>query len=119
MIGKKRLVVGLVVACVVTFALAVGSVQGMELAVRNASVYPPVGNWSDHFNYSVDVRFYKGIEIELWNYKPGENKWKPSETQQYTVDNGTWQTLRWIILPISPGCKGETSSYEYWWNKAV
>jgi hypothetical protein len=119
MIGKKRLVVGLVVACVVTFALAVGSVQGMELAVRNASVYPPVGNWSDHFNYSVNVSFYKGIEIELWIYHPGENKWKPCETQKYNARSGEWQPLRWNIQPFSPGCKGETSSYEFWWNKEV
>ena len=119
MIGKKRLVVGLVVACVVAFALSVVSVQGMELAVCNASVYPVVGNGSASFNYTIEASYYERTEIELLIYQPAEHVWKSCKTREYNASEGKWQTLSWNLKPFNRECEGRSSSYRFIWNERV
>jgi hypothetical protein len=63
-------------------------------AVKNASVSPPEGNYTDSFNYTVDVRFYEEAEIELQLYHPTKRDWITYKTREYRDTLG-WQTLRY------------------------
>lgn len=118
--SKKRLViVTLVLVSIVALSIGVGTVQGLVPAVRNADIEPEEGYWSDYFNYSVNVSFYKGIEIELWIYHPAEHDWISRGTREYNASGGNWQTLWWNERPFNRNCEGESSSYKFMWNGTV
>jgi hypothetical protein len=125
---KKRKVVVLVLVGVVV-ALSTGMLAAQSdktevssviiPALENASVSPMKGNWSDYFNYSVNVRFYERIEIELWIYHPAEHDWISCGIREYNKSEGGWQTLWWNMTLFSQECKGESSSYKFTWNKTL
>jgi len=87
--------------------------------VTNTSVNPTEGNWNDYFNYSVDVRFYEKIEIELWIYHPAEHDWISCGIREYNKSGGHRQTIWWNMTPFSQECRGESSSYKFTWNKTL
>lgn len=130
MTNKKNLVV-LVLVGVVVVALSTGmlAVESAETgvappvtvipALKNASVSPAEGNWSDYFNYSVDISFYKKTKIELWIYHPAEHDWTFGGIREYNASEGNWQTLRWNVQPFNRNCEGDSSSYKFTWNGTV
>lgn len=118
--SKKRLViVTLVLVSIVALSIGVGTANGPSPAVRNAGIEPEEGYWSDYFNYSVDVRFYKLTEIELWIYHPAEHDWISCGTREYNASGGNWQTLWWNERPFNRNCEGDSSSYKIVWNGTI
>ena len=124
---KKKVVVLVLVGVVVALSTGMLAAQSDEPevssviipALENASVSPPEGNWSDYFNYSVNVRFYESVEIELWIYHPAEHDWISCGIQGYNKSGGAWQTLWWNMTLFSQECKGESSSYKFIWDGLV
>jgi hypothetical protein len=111
--------VGLVLALsmVIISAPDVSGGPVMIPAVKNASVSPPEGNYTDSFNYAVDVRFYEEAEIELQIKHPIEGKFKPYEVRKYTGSRG-WQTLWWNGTTFGHEWVGEDVKYLFSWKGA-
>jgi hypothetical protein len=128
---KKRKAVVLVLVGVVV-ALSTGmlaaesdktgiapSVSVIIPALENASVSPAKGNGSAFFDYSVNIRFYEKIEIELWIYHPAEHDWISCGIREYNKSEGDWQPLWWNKRPFDRNCVGESSSYKFVWDGLV
>jgi hypothetical protein len=109
--------VGFVLALSIGIILAPDVSEGSVIipAVKNASVSPPVGNYTDSFNYTVDVRFYDDTRIELQIHHPIEDKFKSYGERKY---NGSrdWQTLWWNGTTFGPAWEGEDVKYLFSWN---
>ena len=124
---KRKVVVLVLVGVVVALSTGMLAAESAETgvappvipALENASVSPAEGNWSDYFNYSVEVRFYERIEIELWIYHPAEHDWISCGLQEYNKSGGGGQTLRWNVQPFDRNCAGESSSYKFIWDGLV
>jgi len=117
---SKRRLVTLVLVGIVVLSVGVGTVQGLGFpTVRNASIEPEEGYWSNYFNYSVDISYYKLTEIELWIYHPAEHDWISRGTREYNASGGNWQTLWWNERPFDRNCEGKSSSYKFMWNGIV
>ncbi|NQE54381.1 hypothetical protein C5S29_12385 [ANME-1 cluster archaeon GoMg3.2] len=122
MTGKKIAVLVLVLVGLV-LALAIGIISApdvsegpvMKPAVKNASVSPPEGNYTDSFTYTVDVRFYEESLIELQLYDPTKKDWITYKTREYRDTLG-WETLRWDWIPSDRAWEGQNVTYRFRWN---
>ena len=114
---KILVLIGLVLALsiVIISAPDVGGGPVMMPAVEKAHVSPPVGNYTDSFNYTADVRFYEEAEIELQLHHPIQKDWITYDTQIYT-GNRSWETLRWNLIPSDRAWEGENVSYRFRWD---
>jgi hypothetical protein len=114
---KLLVLVGLVLALSMGLISNQDSSEGsvMMPAVKNASVSPPEGNYTDSFEYAVDVLFYEVAEIELQFYHPTKREWTTYETREYT-GNRSWETLRWNWIPADQVWEGENVSYRFKWK---
>jgi hypothetical protein len=124
MTGKKIAVLVLVLVLVgLVLALAIGVISAPDVsegsviipAVKNASVSPAEGRYTDSFTYTVDVRFYEEALIALQLYDPTKKDWITYKTKEYR-DTLSWETLRWDWIPSDRAWEGQNVSYRFRWN---
>ena len=120
---SKKIAVLVLVLVGLVLALSIGIISAQDVsegpvmkpAVKNASVSPPEGNYTDSFTYTVDVRFYEESLIELQLYDPTKKDWITYKTREYRDTLG-WQTLRWDWRPSDRAWEGQNVSYRFRWN---
>ena len=86
----------------------------MEPSAREPKVNPIRGHWDTSFNYSVEIRFDKEIEVELWvSLKDGEHYYKRKELYP---GSGDWERIYWnAVVPF--GDEKRTSRFMFKWNE--
>jgi uncharacterized protein YegP (UPF0339 family) len=62
---------------------------------KNPNVEPGRGLYNSKFNYSLDVKAKKEVEVKLLPYYPTEGKAPISDDTEKYTDVGRWQTLYW------------------------
>ena len=89
-------------------------------AAQNPKVTPRDGYWDTSYNYSVEIKFDREIDVELGILKYGGEYYK-GRSERYK--KGThWEPIYWNVLskdthePFDPRCKMWDSQFNVTWN---
>ena len=83
-------------------------------AAQNPKVTPRDGYWDTSYNYSVEIKFDREIDVELWILKYGGKYYKGRPKTYKKVTQR--EPIYWNVSPFDPGCKMWDSQFNVTWN---